>query len=308
MKNYFIPNIDKIVEAKLKELKLKPELSLSDLKRKRKRFYSTPCQTEDGKTVFLKILISKRKEDAAWLKKEIAIGKTLQFNSLSPIKENTKKMPFWFLRQYLPGPIVGYHFKIYRPGLKKQTRKEIVKILLSLQSLSPKIKLEKKEMADYLKSIKSFEEKLKVKRDKSINFEKIYQFFESQKKYFKKQRKVLAHGDFTLANFFVNERRVYLTDWEHLRYDNIAADIARLWIQTYKYPKWRKSLVLLFLAKVPKYKREQFQQLFRVMAINEAVAEFTCDVYTTPKKNAFKKSMLKTIESAIKGFDYLIKT
>ena len=129
-----------------------------------------------------------------------------------------------------------------------------------------------------------------------------------QEKYLKEAEFVLTHGDFTLANFFINKNKVYITDWEHVRLDNRAADISHLWIQTWKFPAWRKKLLSCFISKLPKNKRDRFKEIFRVIIITEALGELAYSIYICPKKqvNNSKRSAKKTIESSLKGFDSLL--
>ncbi len=319
----FIKNIDRIVEKKLKELKLKPKLRLSNFKKKDKRFYSSPCLTSDNQVVFFKILISREGQDSQLLKKEIAVTNFLapfsqkhkRLNIPLFIKSNTEEYPCWFLRQYLPGRIIGHHFRIYKNGLRKEVREKAIDNLLTLQKITYKkykdkfsdMGLKERKSSNYLQIIKKFENILKSrKKEKMVDVKGINQFFESQKKYLKKDNLVLAHGDATLANFFVSLGNVYLTDWELARIDNKAADIARTWIQTYKYRRWRKSLILYFLSKLTQKERQDFKEAFRLIIVVEALGELAGNVLTTSKENKFKKILKQTIKRAIKGFETLI--
>lgn len=313
----FIKNIDRLVKDKLKELELKPELNLAGFIEKSKRFYSTPCLTGKDELVFLKILIQKDKKAASSLKKEVKITKFLSsfsqksahFNLPLLIESQTKKQPYWLLHQYLPGPILGYHFTVYQTGMQKGIIEKIINTLLALQTIPfQKIPgLYQKTFPEILKTAQYFENKLKLKKaEKTIDFVQIRQFLKKQKKYFKKENFVLAHGDFTLANLFLNNGRLYLTDWELAEINNFTSDLSRLWIQTYQYPIWRKSLVLRFLERQPASKKPVFKQLFRTMAIIEAIKELACDYLAHPQTTQLKKMCQKTIKASFKGFDNLL--
>ncbi len=304
MPKAFIKNIDKIVKQKVNQLAIKPDIKLAVFKNNKKRFYTTPAHDEKNELVLFKMLISNEKSDALSFKKEIVVEKKLKIIPI--IKSNNKQMPYWMLRKYLTGPILGYHFKIHPTGLKKNMPDKIAQLLTDYQKNKPEIKLDKKTYNDYLKVMKKMERKLKALKDFSINFPKIYLFFKKYKNEFNSY--YLAHGDFTLANFFVHQQKIYLTDWEHIRYDNIAADINRLWIQTYKYPKWRQNLILSFLKKLPNNKQENFKKMFCLMAINEAVSEFVGEALKTKKQTELKKSALKTIKLGITSFDELVNS
>lgn len=342
----FIKNIDQLVKDTLQELKLKPKLALAGFIKKDKRFYTTPCQTKTKETVLFKMLISAESPDPELLKKEIILTKILSDYSqknkglpaLNFIQGNTETLPYWIIRQYLPGPIIGYHFEIYKQGLTENVRKGIVKNLLLTQAIPlgreenglSEITLPQKTARGYLNVLQNFENELKLWRDgvfsNKLNFKQIYQFFNNKQDYLKKHNFVLAHGDLTLANFFIhpvksfakNKRKskilfdrvkrpnVYLTDWEHARKDNLSADIARLWIQTYQYPQWRKSLLKEFLASLNNEQKNAFQESFCLIALIEAVSEFFCDLLKTIEDTPLKQSCQQTIMLAQKGFDNLL--
>jgi len=313
-----IPGIEKFIQKKLKELNLKPKtlFSLPLFQKENKRFYSTICETEKKELVFLKILITKEKREAKRLKKEIEITKFLskiskkkkKLNIPLFVKGESKKLPYWFLHQYLPGPLVGHHFKMKRVGQGEKIIKKIIDNLLIVQEIpwKKKIKfsLDKREFSDYIKIIRKREKQISFKKGKGeIDFQKIYQFFKEKKNLFKKENYVLAHGDFTLANFFVHKNNVFITDWEQIHLDNIASDVSLLWNQTYRYPGWRRKLISYFLSSLSKRKKESFKELFRLMAIIEGLKEFCCNFENPSLRN----SMKKTINNALKGFDYLIQ-
>ncbi len=304
--------MSKILEI-VKNLKLKPELPLSDFIKKEKRFYSTPCKTEDGKLVFIKILISKRKEDAFRLKKEVEATKFLSqfakknknFNIPLYISANIKNQPYWFIHQYLPGHLLGSFYEIHKSGKNKEVIVNIVDNLTSLQKILSGVELEKRGFDFYLGRLKKGEKILKDRYP--IDFKKAYNFFEKKREYFKKTKLVTAHGDYTLANFFVHKKKTYITDWEHFHLTNFAYDIAHLWIQTFRYHIWRKKLILNFISKMPKDKIKIFQELFRVVIITEALSEIIMGLNISPKhKLKARKTNIITIQAAIKSFDALM--
>ncbi len=309
MSETFIANIEQIAKDKLKALGLKPKLAFADFIKKDKRFYTTPCQNQKGETVLFKILISSRKENALALKKEIEITNFLSSfpgNDLKiiPLAEtNAQQLPYWYLRPYLAGSIIGHHFKIYPVGLEQTTIKQLADNLLSLQSIPLQIKLTTKDINQYETAVKKFENKLKLtKGQKLINCQAISQFLKKQKQCFDKENLVISHGDFTLANVFINRKTLYLTDWELAQMNNIAADLARLWIQTYRYPKWRQSLLRTFLSKLPSVKKANFKQSFRMTVAIEALGEFANN-----QRKDLRQNMKQTISSALKGFNGLLK-
>lgn len=317
----FIPNIDNLAAKTLKELNLRPAFSIDKFKKKNKRFYSTRCETENNDEVFLKILISKEIVPALWLKKEALFTEFISdfaeakkgLNIPIYLSSQMNKKPYWFMHQYLPGSLTGHHFKIYKKGLSPKIRNKIIDNIVSLQSISykknkkalNKINLPKRTYKEYIEKIKRFEKIINKNNDKEIDFKEIYKFFEQRKKYFNAKEFVLAHGDFTLANLFINKGNVYLTDWEQAHLDNFAADVARMWIQTFNYPKWRKKLVLYFLSKIPAKSQKKFKESFRAITIVEALVEFASSP-KSKKESKIKKMQKQTLACAIKGFNHLI--
>ena len=318
----FIKNIDELVEKKLKELKLSPKIpfNLKELKKDNRRFYSVPCIQNKKKQVFLKILVVKEEVATYTLKKEIEITKFL--SDVHPFKKGlniplfidcgSKDSSSWLLHEYLPGPLVGYFYEVYKKGSEQKVIKKIVNNLISLQSIPvtkhktrlSKIPITERGFKYYLQEIefrKGF-----LKKEREIPFKAITGFVKDRKKYFKAE--VLAHGDYTLANFFIHKNKIYVTDWEHAHLDNFTSDIAHLWSQAWRYPKWRKRLILYFLAELPKYKNKKFKELFRAMALIEALGElaFGSEICEKKYKTGAKKAAKKTIEATFKSFYHLI--
>lgn len=315
---HYIKGIDKTVKDKLKELDLIPKFPLSSFKKKKKRFYSSPCVTKNKEKVFLKILLVKESWVGRLLKREAVVTKLLtnypNLNIPGFVSADIEKTPYWFIDKYLPGPLIGHFYEVYKEGQKKGVVKKIIDNLLAFQTINKKKKeiisripfLGERDFKDHFNIIK--ERQGLIKNKKGIDFKTLYQFAKKQEKYLKEAEFVLTHGDFTLANFFTNKNKVYITDWEHVRLDNLAADISHLWIQTWKFPAWRRELLSYFISKLPKNKRNRFQEIFRVIIITEALGELAYSIYICPKKyvNDSKRAAKKTIESSLKGFNFLL--
>jgi len=121
---------------------------------------------------------------------------------------------------------------------------------------------------------------------------------------------IFAHGDFTLANQIVSDEngKVYLSDWDSVRIDNIAADLTHLWVQTWRYKDWRRKLLLEFLNSLSEKDRNRFKEIFRITAIEQAMAEIKWNSVACKKK--YKKGVvdvsIKTIKTALEGFEGLM--
>jgi len=319
-KHHYIKNIAKIIKTKLKELKLRPLKRLSVFIRKNKRFYSTPCLRGKEK-LFFKILIANELAPTEAIRREIAIIKFLnaqkvKINFPPLVTSDNKKFPYWYLTQYFEGKLLGNFYKLNLN--KRKYIPLLVEALFSLQRISKKEleKISKKKefflwqrsFDGYLKMIKFYRRGIEKKLVKKIDFKKIYQLFEQSKKIFKKSPLVLAHGDFTLANFICTSEKLVVADWEQAHLNNFVYDLSHLWIQLWRYPDWQKSLISEFIQRLSKNKIEEFKDLFRIVIISEALGELRWSINLCDKK--YKKgateAALKTIKAALGGFNNLI--
>ncbi len=307
----FIKNIDNKIAQTLKELGLKPELDLAQFKTQEKRFYTTPCLNKQGQKVLFKALIGLKAEDRFRLKKEIAFLKAFHKISISKnigalkiIKVNLK-YPQWVLREYKEGKIIGHHFDLYNK--KPFIRKQITDNLIVLQKIkTTSFPLKKKTANDYLKKINEFADEKVVQEKAKEETIILNQLFLKNKKLLNQENKVLCHGDFTLANFFVNKNKLYLTDWELAYLGNIASDIARTYIQTYRYPKWREALIKDYLQKINKKNILLFKELFSFEIAYQAFVELSCNLLAKHDNPALQSSMRTTLRLASSGFSSLI--
>lgn len=314
--------VEIIVQKKLKDLKLVPILELPDFIKKKKRFFAGPVLTDKKKKVFFKILIVDDITAAESIKKEIKIRDFLikfQNKIFFPhlIKYDDKNIPYWFISQYREGPILGYFYELYDKN--DENISLIVDFLCELHKIPYNIlasTLENKEFffwkndfQDHLNLVKSYENGIEKEIIKEINFFQIYQFIENKKIYFQKSPLVFSHGDFTLANMVISEGKLFLTDWEHAHLDNFVHDIAHLWIQLWRYPTWRKKLLLEFINRLSKDRIEEFKNLFQAVIITEALGElrWSFNICPVKYKNDVKKINLKTIKVALKGFNNLLE-
>lgn len=317
--NNFIENIDAILKAKLKELELKPLKRLSGFMNKNKRFYSTPCLSGKEK-LFFKILIKNELAPIESIKREaevinflLIIKEKLNFSHL--VKYDNKNFPYWYLSQYVGGELLGHFYELYAEN--KKYIPLLIDALFAIQSI-PREKLEEmSRKPEFFIWDRNFDKYLKMAQDyrlginkeiaKEIDFEKIYAFFDEKKEAFAKSPLVLAHGDYTLANFITAGGKLVVVDWEQVHLDNFAYDLSHLWIQLYRYPDWRKELVSKFISRLAKNKIEEFKDLFRVVIITEAMGELRWSINLCEKKyrKGVKESSLKTINAALAGFDNL---
>lgn len=316
-----LPDIKSKIEKKLKELRLKPKSSVEQAIKEKKHFFNSICYTKSGKKVFLKILLQKEKRFFLSILREIKISKFLTKNSAfkelnipSYLDGDPEDSIPWFIHKYVEGDIIGDFYEIYP---KYQNKKYITKIINNLKvlqsvpdSVIKKIKKSVKEIEVvnykfYPKIVQGFQKNVK---GFEIDSKRIYKFLSSCQNLSSSFKKVITHGDFTLANHIVSENEIYLTDWEWVRLDNMAADIAHLWLQTWRYPKWRNNLLLTFLSGLSNKEKQEFKMAFRLTVIIQALGEIRWNAQICKKK--YKKGVISTskeaIKNAVKDFNYFI--
>lgn len=298
---------------------------LKDFILKKKRFYASSAH-QNGKKIFLKARIIDDNGSVAGLKKEMGITKLMTENKSIAGKVNFTKflggsvseIPEWYAHEFVEGKILGDFYDIPKKILSENYVEGVVENLRNLQTATKDFikdaekigiigSIKKRGYDDYKNTI-AFYEKEKVGKNK-INFAKISELFENNKKLLDEDP-VIAHGDFTLANQIVgDDGKIYLSDWESVRIDNIAADLAHLWVQSWRYPQWREKLLGTFLENLPDDKKENFKTIFRLMAIEQSLAEIRWNSELCEKK--YKKGIIdmsiKVIQTALEGFEGFVR-
>jgi len=316
-----LPDIKNRIEKKLKELHLKPKLSIDQAIKEKRHFFSSICYTKTGRKVFLKILLRKEKRFYLSILREIKILKLLTKNpafkelNIPPYLDgDSKNSPPWSIHKYIEGNIIGDFYEIYPQYQKKKYITKIINNLKVLQSVPNSVIQEVKKSVreieivnykSYPKMVRDFQKNIK---NLKIDSNKIYKFLSSYQDSFSSFKKVITQGDFTLANHIASGEKIYLTDWEWVRLDNIAADIAHLWLQTWRYPKWRNNLLLSFLSGLSIKEKQEFKTAFRLTIIIQALGEIRWNAQICKKK--YKKGVIsaseEAIKNAIKDFNYFI--
>lgn len=320
-----ITQIDQKVKDLAKKERFKMKKPLKDFIRKKKRFYASSV-LKNGQKVFLKIRIIDDNGSVYGLKKEMEITRIMTENKNISGKVNFTKfldgslleVPEWYTHEYVEGKLLGDFYDMPKRSQDESCNKKVVENLRNLQLVSGEFikKAEKNGVIGYIKkrgyedykNTIDFYHREGVGKNK-IDFDKVYSLLEDNKENLDREL-VVAHGDFTLANQIIAEDgKVYLSDWESVRIDNIAADLSHLWVQAWRYGKWRSKLLQNFLETLPVSKKEYFKNIFRITAIEQAMAEIRWNSDLCEKK--YKKGVIdisiKTIRTALEGFEGLMK-
>ncbi len=295
--------------------------------KKEKRFYAhSVIEKKSGRKVFLKARITASKGSIYGLEKEMEITKIMTDNKKISAKVNfteyldgsLKDIPEWYTHYYVEGDLLGSFYDLPRKNQADIYIRNIVKNLRGLQSVSDEfikeakkngvIKyIKKRDYQDYKATI-DFYKKEKTGNGK-VDFKNIYKLLEKNKELLNKNL-VVAHGDFTMANQIIEDGsgEIYLSDWESVRIDNLAADIAHLWVQSWRYKKWQAKLLREFVDSLFKKEKEDFYNIFRIIAIEQSLAEIKWNSALCERK--YKRGVIdvsiKTIEKALGGFEGLL--
>lgn len=304
------------IENKLKSIGLKPKASIIKAIQEKKHFFNSICETKTGKKVFLKILLRKEKHFYLSIIRNIKtvefLSKNAAFKDLNfpryitgEIKGN---LP-WFIHEYIKGELIGNFYDIHSKYQNKKYLPLIIKNLKILHSVSRAIikkmeefvsELEFTDYKFYPQIVKNFQ---KYEREISLNYDKIFDFLKINEITLNFSRKVIVHGDFTLANQFFSQDKIYLTDWEWARIGNFAEDIAHLWIQTWRYPSWRKNLLTHFFSSLSNKEKKEFKEIFYPVLLIQALNEIRWNSKICKKKykRGVINSSIKTINDILKG-------
>ena len=324
----FMYNTIKDINKKIKKLADKEGFKItkpvSHFVKKQKNYYAHSVM-KGGKKIFLKVRITANKDYIFGIEKGMEISKIMAENKKISSKVNftgflggsLKEIPEWYSYNYVEGDILGDFYDLPKKHEKEVYLKNSVQNLRNLQSVSDEFIKEAKKNGvikyiakrgydDYFNTVKYYE-KEKI-GDNKIDFEAVYKLLEKNKEELNKNL-VIAQGDFTLANQIVSGKngKIVLSDWDSVRIDNIAADLTHLWVQTWRYPGWRRKLLLEFLNSLPAKDKDRFKEIFRITAIEQAMAEIKWNAEACKKK--YKKGVvdisLKTIKTALEGFEGL---
>ena len=324
----FMYNTIEDINKKIKRLAEKEGFqitkSVSSFIKEQKNYYAYSVLKNNQK-VFLKARITANKDYIFGIKKGMEISRIMTENKKISSKVNftgfkggsLKNIPEWYAYNYIEGDILGDFYEMPRKHEKDIYLKSSVKNLRNLQNVSEEfikeaekngvIKyIKKRDYNDYFNTIKYYQ-KEKI-GDNKIDFESVYKLLEKNKKLLN-ENLVFTHGDFTLANQIVSEKdnEIYLSDWDSVRIDNLAADITHLWVQSWRYPEWRSKLLKEFLESLLEKDRNRFKEIFRITAIEQSMAEIKWNAEACKEK--YKKKVvdvsLKIIKIALEGFEGL---
>jgi aminoglycoside phosphotransferase (APT) family kinase protein len=255
-----------------------PEIALSE----GHRWYTTPCRSSEGKIFLFKAVIAQ--DQRKNLVHEIYINRFFKKNNIYQelftqkiIKSKISKRMTWLLLEYIPGSPCGYYFDFSSKARKEIYLEKYANNFIALQ----KIAIQKpRQISPYLvkREIDFYLADLEKNKNKILSAvkEKDYQIALKKLKRNSHLFKalVLVNGDAALSNHILgDDGNIYLVDWEQCHLANIASDLAFLYIQTWRYPSWRRKFIRTYQKKTPQ--KDFFKKIFPLMVLYFSLREIS---------------------------------
>mgnify|MGYP001031061538 CR=1 FL=1 len=274
--------LKKNFEKELQKLGLTPFFGPETAFSQGHRWYTTPCRSSEGKIFLFKAVIVQNQREN--LIHEIYINrffkKTNIYSELFTqkiIKSKISKRMTWLLLEYIPGRPCGYYFDFYSKARKERYLEKYVNNFIALQKISTK---EPSQVSPYLvkREIDFYLADLEKNKNNIFSMvrEKDYQL--ALKKLKKNSHlfkaSFLVNGDAALSNHILgDDGNIYLVDWEQCHLANIASDLAFLYIQTWRYPSWRREFISAYQRKTPH--KDFFKKIFPLMVLYFSLREIS---------------------------------
>ncbi|OQA02972.1 MAG: Phosphotransferase enzyme family protein [bacterium ADurb.Bin400] len=248
-----IKGIEDKIDAIFHDHKLVPDKSPHDFlaaaRMQGDKMYSTKCRNNNNQELFFKILIAHDDGYLATLKNEIIFSELFTrrtFHQFStPIITESEKEPYcWYLRELIPGDVVGDFESL---GANSASRISFCtrKALSALREMS-RVRLgdaadagiEIPSLDFYLDQIAENEEWTKPYFP---NFQQeVVELFERHRSSLLDYL-VMAHGDYHWGNLVFAKEQLYIIDWAHIHWGNIAEDFVKIWLSLWQYPQLQKK-------------------------------------------------------------------
>jgi len=327
-------NIDKKVKDRIKKLNIVPKF-VFDSRKSHERFYTVPCYVKNNKRkkVVFKMRIENYYETRNFFRKEIKINKLFtrcynkEKNLFVPkyIDGNCKQSPEWMIYDYIEGKTAGdYYNGFYKETLSKFPIKNFIKGVKTTHTMSSLINnknlinLEKKGYIYYRKEYDIYKDRLKPFFSKK-EIDKAKDIFISYKHLLDKKCAIVTHGDLHPGNIIItHNNQIAIIDWFYVHLNNMAFDIAFLYMEMWQNKKVRNKILNDF-AKVFSKNEPEFSELFRLSVLRIAPQKINVlydsiknkqdnkpSYYKNLSKNGIKKleCLLKNFETALYGINF----
>ena len=300
----------------LKMLDLKCEKNIEDAVKRKKLNFISGCVDKEGKEYIFKVKIADSKyqpEKISELKiefsrelyfyNEIKKKKNLPVQNIIPNLIQSGSAPLkWILYKKVRGNSLVSNSTFPIPNSISNNNKiisNLVENILKMQEINHQ-RITDLRIFDFKIYKKIFNQVLdSPKNSELLSFDKLKRAldtFESKEKLFN-QNLILTHGDLNPGNIIVNQNKIVFIDWEKVRFDNIASDLAFLWVKSALSNEYRNKIILKFSSMVKS--KEEFNELFRFDSIIWLIHEINW--WEGKMKNNIERPLAKKFLSIYQG-------
>jgi len=308
-----ITNISKIIDDILSQNKLIPEVGTDEFfsiaKNRLKRFYVTPCRTEDEKKIFFKVLINDNPQDRETITSEIKLYQYFSnqnFRSFRTprIYASGLEPIVWYNREYIKyGTIADMHFILEKFIEKIETYSQMAaEALIEMSCFLPdkKSDIGPEPNSYFVNRISEYDTYISkylpnFKKDSIRKYKKTLTSFSGDK--------ILVHGDYHLENLFFKDSGLVIADWERVHTGNVAEDFSSLWVSLWQVPKNQAEIFTIFYLKLSEDKRKSFDKDIESMLLVQAAKEFQHWIYCKD----IHRNPRYSIEIVNQGFNYFFQ-
>ena len=333
MKNYttnsyqknkiLIPEIEKKIERKIKELKLNPEISIKKFllyHKTGKHRYLSPCYNKEGKKIAFYVRLHNNLDASQKFIREIKFLKKVKKRNLEIKKIIPKLIDYgiekdfeWFKREYSDLTPLGHSRKAFSP-LSLSVLKKIVKSVLEISKINPRkfpeIKLKKFNVKNYFAS-KVYEDLVKKKVISKEISKKMSEKIKKTLPLLEKENHYFCHGDLNLGNILSDQKEIQIIDWELINLNNFAYDIGYLWAHLWEVKKsLRNKFMEIYLKNLDSPSLAKFKKLLPIIASYLSLGGIGFKK-EKEKKESFKRRKrfyAELLRNSLEDFNKLIKT
>lgn len=315
-----IPGIAQKIERVIKELKLRPRLSVERFIEKtegKKHRYSSVCLDEKGKKVIFYARLHQTPHQKERMRTEVKLAEVFIKKPIFRFfpryfKTAVLKDFEWLIREYFPSLPVEKRKEIeqLKKPLKKELVLKIVKAVMAMNNLPCRSFpfLKKFELKKY---VRLPELSLLLLKEKVISHEGLLRLKELLRKNIKtleRENNYFCHGDFQIGNLLIFNKQMKIIDLESAHINNFAFDIAFFTTRLWQYPHLRKRFIEKFFELLPQEKRMVFPALFCLDTFFIGYHTFRSRPreYTLKKLQERENFYKKLLRAAIKNFSTLI--
>lgn len=323
-KKILIPNIERKIDKKVKELEIFPKIPPPEFfgtHGELKHRYFSPCETKEGKMVAFYARCHDNPDAQKKFIREAKFLKEIQEKGFSIkkvipkiIKSGKEKDFEWMLREYIIGAALGHSRKVSLALTKKQVKELTILIpkisKIPTDSLSS-LKLRKFNCRNYLaENLYSFLSKKGI-IPQTVE-KKIVKIIKKTMPLVEKENRYFCQGDLNLGNIIIDqEKKLWIIDWELVHINNFAYDIGYLWAHLWGIKReLRKKLIFGYLKKIEKEKLLKFKKLLPIVASYLSLGGIKIKHKKEGKEDIKKRRRFYTnlLINCTKSFEELIKT